>query len=106
MNTGLVNCNYSIKELAFEVKKAVPEVRININKKAEKDNRSYKVDFRKFEEISGGKVLRYDIQESIQTLISLIKNNDLKGDMKNFFRLQTLTELIKKNQIDSNIKFK
>ena len=106
LNTGLVNCNYSIKELAFEVKKAVPEVRININKKAEKDNRSYKVDFRKFEEISGGKVLRYDIQESIQTLISLIKNNDLKGDMKNFFRLQTLTELIKKNQIDSNIKFK
>ena len=102
----LANISIEIKELAFEVKKAIPKVKININLKAEKDNRSYKVDFKKFEEISEGKVLRYDIQESIQTLISLIKNNDLKGDMKNFFRLHTLKDLIKKNQIDKNIKFK
>ena len=42
--------NYKIVELAYQVKKYLPEAKININKE-NIDNRSYKVDFSRYKKL-------------------------------------------------------
>ena len=49
LNAGSNQWNYQVKELASYVKEI--KIKVNINKSAEPDKRSYKVDFSKFENL-------------------------------------------------------
>jgi UDP-glucose 4-epimerase len=52
VNTGSDDRNYQVKDLANAVAAAIPGTTVNINKAAQPDNRSYKVDFSLYQSLA------------------------------------------------------
>lgn len=103
LNTGMPDCNYSVKEIAEKVREELPHVKIDINRDAPEDKRSYRVNFNKFNALSGGQVLKVDLSNSIKSLIRCIGGHMLKERKENYFRLKTLNELLHAGEIDSQL---
>src|SRR5262249_17984567 len=68
VNTGSDDRNYQVKDLASAVAEAVPGTRVNINKAAEPDNRSYKVDFSLFASLAKNNQPQMTLRKSIELL--------------------------------------
>jgi len=103
LNTGMPDSNYTVGEIAEAVKKILPHVSVNINKYAPVDKRSYRVNFNRFKDLSGGQVLKVDLESSIKSLVKSITGPMLKEEKENYFRLKTLNSLIDAGEIDSQL---
>ena len=103
LNTGLPNCNYTVKEIAEKVRVELPHVKVDINHDAPEDKRSYRVNFNKFNTLSGGKVLKINLSSSIKSLISSIGGQMLKEKKEDYFRLKILNELLQMRKIDTKL---
>jgi len=110
INTGSNKNNFLIKELAEKVQKLLPgKIDLEINEKNKSDKRSYKVDFSKFNKISGDFKSTIPIEKTILELYSNIKKS--KRNFSNFrqstfMRLVSLEKLILKNKINKNLIWK
>lgn len=103
LNTGMLDCNYTVKEIAEKVIEELPHVELDINHDAPEDKRSYRVNFNKFNDLSGGQVLKVDLTSSIRSLISSIGGQMLEERKENYFRLKTLNDLLHTGEIDSQL---
>tara|TARA_B100001057_G_scaffold474657_1_gene540462 strand:- start:68 stop:1102 length:1035 start_codon:yes stop_codon:yes gene_type:complete len=107
LNVGSLEGNYQVKDLAEAIKKIIPDTKININKDASPDKRTYKVDFSSFNHLAKGFQPIFSLEDSVNDLIKNIKLYKL--DRKNiksseFIRLKALKESIRNNLIDSRLK--
>lgn len=106
VNVGHMNCNYQIRDLAYAIKKKLPNVSISINDDNPPDKRSYKVDFSLYNKIAKGFLPRMKLDDSINEMIKFVKKSKFKN--KNFrnsdyIRLNYLKKQIERKKINKDL---
>ncbi len=106
VNTGSNDWNYQVKDLAFAIKKILPEVSVSINKNAEPDKRSYRVNFDLFKSLAPDHQPKYDLNRSIQGLIDglrAIQFKDAAYRQSALIRLNVINKLLQRGEMDSQL---
>ncbi len=96
VNVGSDAWNYQVKDLAEAVAKVIPDVDISINKDAQPDKRSYRVNFNLFRQLAPGYQPEVDLITTIRDLKEGLEGMGFSdGDFRNsrFMRLKMLTHL-------------
>lgn len=96
VNVGSDRWNYQVLDLARAVASVVPGVEISVNKDAQPDKRSYKVDFSLFRRLAPDHQPQYDLNRTIEELRDGLTAMGFKdGDFRNsdFMRLKVLSGL-------------
>lgn len=109
LNIGSNAWNYTVKDLAYSVKKIIPNIEISINENADPDKRSYKVDFSKFHNLAPEYVPQEDIFSTIKELKNGIEQMYFKEEnfrKSKYIRLNKLNYLINKKIINNNLSIK
>lgn len=104
-NVGRLDSNYTVSDIANHVAEILTNVDIRIAKGAQPDQRSYAVDFTKFDEFSNGEVLEHSLESSICGLRDQIKFLDINSPNV-LKRLDTLKMNIDDQQLTSNLEIK
>ncbi len=107
VNVGSEEWNYKIKELADAVAKVIPDVEVSVNKDAQPDKRSYKVNFERFKKLAPQHQPKYDLIKTITDLKNGLNEMGFQEkDFRNssFIRLKVL-ENFKNNKL-LNLDFK
>jgi nucleoside-diphosphate-sugar epimerase len=108
VNIGSNDWNYQVKDLAEAVAQVIPGVEVSINKDAQPDKRSYRVDFDLFHRLAPAYQPKVDLLTSIQELkegLEAISFNDSDFRNSRYIRLKVLKELRETNQCDSELHF-
>lgn len=106
VNAGSNAWNYQVKELANMVKEIMPEVKVSINKDAEPDKRSYRVNFDLFEKLAPNHQPQYDLKAAVHGLINGLKSIEFQDSNyrnSNLMRLNVIQNLVKAGTIDQSL---
>ena len=106
VNTGSNAWNYQIKDLAQAVAMVMPDIKVSINKNAQPDKRSYRVNFDLFEELAPFHQPLHNLHTAINGLksgLEAIKFNDKDFRNSNYIRLKVLNDLVSSRILDSNL---
>jgi len=101
INIGSKNLNYSIKEIALNIADKLDIKDIKYGEK-DPDQRSYKVNFSKFENLFPEYNFNFDLDKGIDELIKNYKEHNF--DL-NVYRLKKIKYLLDENIIDEKLKF-
>jgi len=108
VNVGSDDWNYQVKELAVAVSKAVPGVTVSINKDAQPDKRSYRVNFDKFTKLAQGFLPTVDLQNAVLDLrdgLAAMRFQDPNFRTGDFVRLVTLKQLRESGHLKDNLEW-
>jgi nucleoside-diphosphate-sugar epimerase len=108
INVGSDEWNYQVKELAEAVAMIIPNVKVSINKGAQPDKRSYRVNFDLFRKMAPNYQPSVTLNESIKELKNGLEALEFKdGDFRNskYMRLNVLTELQKKGLVNEKLQW-
>jgi nucleoside-diphosphate-sugar epimerase len=110
LNCGYNEANFSVMEIAKKVSNGITKI-IEVNPEAVPDKRSYRVDFSKFQNLSGFATPLISIDQSVDMLKKhfrmLIDEYDGKQVNKDLFvRHYTLKKLIADGRLASNLRWK
>ena len=106
INIGSNEWNYQVKDLANAVSNIIPGIKIDINKNALPDKRSYKVDFSLFSKLAPDYLPIVTLEETIRELKSGVeKFVDTKIDFRssNLIRFNVLNNYINKFVFDEKM---
>ncbi len=107
INIGSSEWNYQIKELAESTKKELGgKIKIDINKNATTDKRSYKVSFEKYYSLAPSNFTpKISLSESIKKIYNGLKNfsEEISSDRSYLIRLNVLRSLKASNKLDNNL---
>jgi len=98
VNVGSDEWNFQVKDLAYAVKEVIPEVEVSINKDAEPDKRSYRVDFSLFKKLAPAHQPQVDLRSTVEELRDGLKGMGFADENfrnSQFIRLKVLTRLRK-----------
>lgn len=107
INAGSNEWNYQVKELAHAIQEVLPETKVSINKDAQPDKRSYKVDFGLFNALAPDYQPIFDLKTTIHELINGLRSIDFKDSnfrSSSLIRLFVINELKAKGYIDTELK--
>ena len=108
VNVGCSAWNYQVKDLAEAVAEVIPDVTISINKDAQPDKRSYKVDFSLFEKLAPDFQPQVDLITAISELKDGLQAMGFRDDNfrnSNYMRLKVLTLLREKGLLNGNLEW-
>ena len=108
VNVGSDEWNYQVKDLAQAVAKVIPGVDVSINKDAQPDKRSYRVNFDLFKKLAPEHQPKFDLIASIKELKDGLEAMEFKdGDFRNskYMRLNILTQLRDKGLLNQNLEW-
>lgn len=108
VNVGSDEWNYQVKDLADAVAKVIPDVQVSVNKNAQPDKRSYRVNFDLFKKLAPAHQPRTNLTDSIRELKSGLEAMGFKdGDFRNsnFMRLNSLTRLQEKGLLNEKFQW-
>jgi nucleoside-diphosphate-sugar epimerase len=108
VNVGSEEWNYQVRDLADAVARADAETIISINKQAQPDTRSYKVDFSLFKSLAPDHQPRVTLQQSIARLRDgLLGMNfgDRNFRSSHFMRLKILESHIENGRISPSLRW-
>ncbi|KPK42626.1 MAG: hypothetical protein AMJ78_01755 [Omnitrophica WOR_2 bacterium SM23_29] len=105
-NVGIKGENYRVKDIAFEIQKALPESKVKILNETGSDERSYKVDFSRFKNTLAGFRPKWNLKKGIEELLDAYKKynltfDDFKSDK--YFRIRTVTSLLDSGKMNKNL---
>ena len=109
LNVGSDTWNYQVKDLAAAVAKLIPNVEVSINKDAQPDKRSYRVNFDKFTKLAQGFLPTVDLQHAVVDLrdgLVAMKFQDPDFRTGEFMRLITLKRLRENGYLTDNLEWK
>ncbi len=109
VNIGSNDSNYQVIDLANAVAQLIPGTRIDINKNAAPDKRSYKVNFDLFKQLAPNHQNQVSLEETILELKHGIENLGLRNMQKvasDLIRLNVLQNLLSTNKIDSGLHWR
>lgn len=98
-----------MKDLAAAVAKLVPNVEVSINKDAQPDKRSYRVNFDKFTKLAQGFLPAVDLQNAVVDLrdgLMAMHFQDTNFRTGEFMRLVTLKRLRESGQLTDSLVWK
>lgn len=96
INVGSDAWNYQVKDLAMGVTQLIPGVEVSINRDAQPDKRSYRVNFDKFSKLAQGFLPVVDLQSAVKDLrdgLLSMKFHDPEFRTGELIRLVTLKRL-------------
>ena len=108
VNTGSNEWNYQVKDLAEAVAKVIPGIDISINKNAQPDKRSYRVNFDLFKRLAPNYQPEVDLITTIKELQSgLEAMKFMDEDFRNsqYMRLKVLTHLRNKGLLTEKLEW-
>jgi nucleoside-diphosphate-sugar epimerase len=108
VNVGSNEWNYQVKELAEAVARFIPGVDVRINKDAQPDKRSYRVDFGLFRKLAPAHQPAVSLKESIEELksgLEAIRFRDQEFRASRHMRLMVLTELQEKGLLNERLQW-
>jgi len=108
VNAGKNGNNFQIKDLAYAIKDRFTDIDVEINKNAQPDKRSYKVDFCKFESLAPKHAPIRSLEETIDELKNSLDNmkfNDSNFRESNLIRLYKLQNLQSNKMLNSNLEW-
>ena len=106
LNVGSDAWNYQVKDLAAAVAKLIPNVEVSINKDAQPDKRSYRVNFDKFTKLAQGFLPAVDLPAAVVDLrdgLMTMKFADQDFRTGEFMRLVTLRRLRDSGQLTDDL---
>jgi nucleoside-diphosphate-sugar epimerase len=109
VNVGSDAWNYQVKDLAAAVANLVPNVEVLINKDAQPDKRSYRVNFDKFSKLAQGFLPMVDLQSAVKDLrdgLMAMQFRDHEFRTGELIRLVTLKRLRESGQLTDNLVWK
>ena len=109
LNVGSDAWNYQVKDLAAAVAKLIPNVEVSVNKDAQPDKRSYRVNFDKFTKLAQGFLPAVDLQNAVVDLrdgLMAMKFADQDFRTRKFIRLVALRRLRESGQLTDNLTWK
>jgi nucleoside-diphosphate-sugar epimerase len=109
VNVGSDEWNYQVRDLAQAVAVEIPGVEVSMNKDAQPDKRSYRVNFDLFRRLAPRHQPRVDLAESIRELkrgleAMRFKNENFRDSRH--MRLKVLMELQEKGLLDDKLRWK
>jgi len=105
-NVGTNDDNYRVREIAQFVEEIVPDSKIEYAKNANKDSRSYKVNFDKIRDRIGYKT-KWKLKDGIRSIYEELKKrglNEKDFNDEKFYRVKYLKALMKKGLLDENLR--
>ena len=109
INVGSDAWNYQVKDLATAVAKVIPNVEVSINKDAQPDKRSYRVNFDKFTKLAQGFLPAVDLQNAVVDLrdgLMAMHFQDTNFRTGEFMRLVILKRLRESGQLTDSLVWK
>jgi len=109
VNVGSDAWNYQVKDLAEAVGNLVPNVKISINKDAQPDKRSYRVNFDKFSKLAQGFLPMVDLMTAVEGLrdgLLAMQFRDAEFRTGELIRLVTLRRLRESGQLTDELRWK
>jgi len=109
VNVGSDEWNYQVKDLAAAVANLVPNVAVSINKDAQPDKRSYRVNFDKFFKLAQGFLPIVDLQSAVRDLrdgLTTMKFQDPEFRTGELIRLVTLKRLREGGHLTDELAWK
>lgn len=109
VNTGSNHWNYQVKDLASAVQQVMPEVKVQINKNAAPDKRSYRVNFDLFESLAPDFQPQYQLVDTISDLktgLNAIHFNDPGFREGELMRLNVVRSLREEQIIDTDLRLR
>lgn len=108
VNIGSNQWNYQVKDLAEAVSRVIPDIEVAINKNAQPDKRSYKVNFDLFKSLAPNHQPEYDLQRTVIELKEGLeamgfKEKDFRNS--NFMRLRVLDFLRSHGLLDDKLRW-
>jgi nucleoside-diphosphate-sugar epimerase len=108
INIGSDEWNYQVKDLAEAVAKVIPNIEVSINKDAQPDKRSYRVNFNLFKKLAPSYQPRVDLITSVKELKEGLEAMGFKdGEFRNskYMRLKILTQLQEKGLLNEKLQW-
>lgn len=108
VNIGSDEWNYQVKDLAEAVAGSIPGVQVSINRNAQPDRRSYRVDFELFKKMAPGHQPVVDLKTTIAELRAGLESIRFKdADFRNskFIRLNVLRGLREKGLLNERLEW-
>ena len=108
LNVGSNEWNYQVKDLAEAVVKVIPDVDISINKNAQPDKRSYRVNFDLFKKLAPDYQPEVDLISSIRELkegLEAMHFDDPDFRNSRYMRLKVLTGLRNKGLLTEDLEW-
>ena len=108
VNVGRDDWNYQVRDLAKAVADIMPGVEVSINKKAQPDRRSYKVNFELFKSLAPKFQPQYGLNETIEELKEAMEeiyflNPEFQSS--SLIRLKVLKSYVDNGILDSDLKW-
>ena len=108
VNVGRSDSNYRVHDLAALVQEAMPGVGIAVNRNAQPDQRSYKVDFSQYQSLAPKHLPQVPLSQSIRELrdgLGGIGFSDANFRSSSFIRLKVLTDLRESGAVDEKLRW-
>jgi nucleoside-diphosphate-sugar epimerase len=108
VNTGSDDWNFQVKDLARAVAAVMPDTHVSVNKDAQPDKRSYKVDFGLFRKLAPGHQPAVGLTESIQELKAGLESIGFRDEQfrnSKYMRLNVLMDLRNKGLLDNKLRW-
>jgi nucleoside-diphosphate-sugar epimerase len=108
VNVGSDEWNYQVKDLAEAVAREIPGTDVSINKDAQPDKRSYRVNFELFRKLAPAYQPTVGLIESIKELKNGLEAMGFKdGEFRNskYMRLNVLTQLQEKGLVNEKLQW-
>jgi nucleoside-diphosphate-sugar epimerase len=106
VNVGSDGWNYQVKDLAYAVSEVIPGVEVSINKDAQPDKRSYRVNFSLFRKLAPDYQPQVDLITTIRDLkegLEAMRFKDADFRNSSFMRLKVLTYLRSKDLLTEKL---
>jgi nucleoside-diphosphate-sugar epimerase len=106
VNAGSNEWNYQVRDLAEGVLRVMPNVKLSMNKNAQPDKRSYRVDFTRFRALAPNYQPQIDLDEAVRGLKEGLEAMWFHAvDFRNshLMRLKVLTSLREANLLSDNL---
>lgn len=108
VNAGTNEWNYQVRDLADAVARIIPGTEVSINKDAQPDKRSYRVNFDLFRSLAPHHQPQYDLDTTIQELkegLEAMTFREQNFRNTNFMRLKIIDSLRSKGLLDEQLRW-
>lgn len=108
VNAGSEVWNYQVRDLAQAVADVVSGTKVSIDRNAQPDKRSYRVDFRRFKELAPDHQPQVTLDQAIREIqegLEAMKFTDSDFRNSKYMRLKTLEGHIETGRLDENLEW-
>ncbi len=108
VNAGSDEWNYQVRDLAEAVASVIPDISVSMNKHAEPDSRSYRVDFGLFRDLAPGHQPQISLIETVKGLRRGLEATDFRDSNfrnSNFMRLNVLSSLRARGRLNDELEW-